>query len=289
MPRLVKRVTKSKNMQQLPRLGFLTSFLKRNHFFLAILLSLGYGRIAQGFVAAPHAHSVRCRSQLGADKNEATADNPLPEPSSDTSTFGRQQYWDNLYKDAGDEAFSWYSGWQELAPFFSELIPDSSSRILVPGVGNDGTVVEMYDDGYQCLTVFDYAPEGCNCARRLLGPNRLANTQVLVADARNLPFDSDTFDAALDKGTLDAIYLSGGRSKELSAKHLDMAVAEMGRAICSGGIVVSISAACVDAVQASFDGQPDVWVPVRDGSFYVTSDGYTSNNVDGTLLAWKRK
>lgn len=213
------------------------------------------------------------------------------EPSD--SNFGRQEYWNDVYETQGGE-FSWYSGWNEIEPFVEELIPNRSSHVLIPGMGNDGAIVDMYDSGYHNLTAFDYAEAGVECAQCLMGDKRIRNDSnengvtLLVADARNLPFENNEFDAVLDKGTLDAIYLSGGRDKELAARHLAMAVKELERVVETGGIMVSISAACVDAVQAAFDASNDGWEQIRDGSPYITDDGFASDNVDGTLLAWKR-
>ena len=54
-----------------------------------------------------------------------------------------------------------------------------------------------------------------------------------------------------------------------------------------------MTAACVDAVQESFDScnkeaPQTYWKQIRDGSIYITDDGYTSNNVDATMLVWER-
>lgn len=194
----------------------------------------------------------------------------------------------------GTETFSWYCGWEdELAPFFSELVPpDADPRILVPGIGNDACVRDLFDAGYRRLTAFDYAPEGVECARRMFGPERMRFIDDLrVADARDLPYDDAAYDAVFDKGTLDSIYLSGGMDKELAKKHLGMAVSELARVLKVGGIVFSVTAACVDAVQQSFDDcneEMGCWKQLRDGGMYMTEDGYTSNNVDATMLVFER-
>jgi hypothetical protein len=36
---------------------------------------------------------------------------------------------------------------------------------LIPGIGNDGAIVDMHDAGYQNLTAFDYAIKGVACSR----------------------------------------------------------------------------------------------------------------------------
>lgn len=214
------------------------------------------------------------------------------------SNFGRKDYWNDLYAaSARNSSFSWYSEWKDLAPLVQELIPFRNSRILIPGVGNDSLLRDMYDAGYTNLVAFDYAPDGVACAMDLMQGRPV---EIVVADARDLTavFPNYSFHAVLDKGTLDAIYLSGGKSnKALGATHLSLAVCEFKRVVKPGGVMVSLSAACVDAVRhawevpqpTNLDNDDDYWTCVRDGSIYVTEDGYASNNVDGTFLAWRRK
>lgn len=204
--------------------------------------------------------------------------------------FGNQDYWAKTYTQESE--FSWYCGWEELEPFFNEIVPEKSSKVLIPGIGNDGCIRDMFDSGYTHLSAFDYAPEGVECAKKLFGPSRLKlMDDMRVADARSLPYDDETYDAVLDKGTLDSIYLSGGTDKDLARKHLGMAVEELSRVLKRGGIAFCVTAACVDAVQESFDACNDhqrCWKQIRDGSIHITDDGYTSNNVDATMLVWER-
>ena len=95
------------------------------------------------------------------------------EPDND---FGRMTYWDETY--AKESEFSWYAGWhEELEPFFVELVPSTSAEILIPGIGNDGCIRDMFDDGYTHLSAFDYAPEGVECAKKLFGTARLESIE----------------------------------------------------------------------------------------------------------------
>lgn len=242
----------------------------------------------------------RCRRLMTSTEH----DNFLEEPAETESNFGRMGYWDDFYSN--NDEFSWYSPWSDIGPFFTELVPlpqDNSQtpRVLLPGIGNDGSMVDMYDAGYKKMTAFDYAPEGVECAKRFFGEERLIQADsnlnsssqqseegvdLQVADARDLPFENNSFDAVLEKGTLDAVYLSGAKDKEASRKHLSMAVSELARVTTKGGIVMSITAACADAVKKAFTS--DKWQTIRDGDFYMTEDGYSSNNVDAIIYAWKR-
>jgi SAM-dependent methyltransferase len=216
----------------------------------------------------------------------------LSEPTN--SKYGRQDYWNGFYEK--EKQFSWYAGWGDLEPFVNEFM-DHKFHVIIPGVGNDKSLVEMYDAGFLHLTAMDYAPEGIERCREMLGVNRIRKeeegpgVELLVADARELQdvFASHSFDAVLEKGTLDAIYLSGGGVKETADKHLDMAISELGRIVKPGGIWMSIAAVVVDQIQASFEERSE-WEPlVGKDDLYMTDDGYTSNNIDGTLLVWRKR
>jgi hypothetical protein len=219
----------------------------------------------------------------------------LKEPDEKESQFGRQTYWNECYEK--EDEFSWYAEWNGIQPFFTELVPLSNAadqdqdqdhhppRILLPGIGNDRSMVDMYDYGYTRMSAFDYAEEGVECAKKFFADR---DCDLRVLDCRNLSsYEQDSFDAILEKGTLDAVYLSGAHDKALAVEYLDMAVSEMARVLCKGGIVMSITAACADAVQASF-GKSCKFRVLRDGGFYATEDGFTSNNIDATIFAWER-
>jgi SAM-dependent methyltransferase len=281
----------------------------------------------------------------------------LYEPSESEATFGRQSYWDDTYRrrrergtsnsndndnndngfsgegngDDNNKAFAWYSTWDDIEPFWEELVPMKVStsdddtdltKILVAGVGNDPCVVSMYDAGWTHIQAYDYAPEGVALARELLGPHRLLATTttpeegnqgtngtgtavVQVADARNLRphYGDGQFDAIFEKGTLDAIYLSGGTgmgsdnsdsdnassAKERKLVQLQLSIDEMHRVLKPGGIVLSITSVAIDPIYTLFEASND-WTLVRDSrDVYVTDSGFASNNVDATMFAWKKK
>jgi SAM-dependent methyltransferase len=203
--------------------------------------------------------------------------------------FGRQEYWEGFYKDqsnANETSFSWYAGWNDLEPLISEWIAPAQN-VLMPGVGIDSLVRDMYDAGYEQLTAFDYAPESIAHCQRMLGKDRTVD--LSTADARDLPYASESFDAVIDKGTLDAVFLAGDDMDE-RLDSLTRALAELDRVLRPGGIFWSLSAICVEPLQsAPLWKDTDCWEAVTtDGSLYTTADGYTSNNVDGTLLVWRK-
>ena len=210
------------------------------------------------------------------------------------SRFGRKEFWDETYKN--QSTFSWYCSWSDIEPLWLSMVPNRDSSILVPGCGNDDTAVGLFDAGYR-VCAFDYAPEGILRTRENFGTEKLGNIDKLdvrVADARSLPFDDRSFDAAIEKGTLDSVFLSGGRDKACAKEQLRRAVQELTRTIRPGGIVVSLSAPATgyinDAFEASIcaDTKLPNWNQLLDGSAFVTEDGFASINVNAVILAWER-
>lgn len=237
----------------------------------------------------------------------------LHEPSDDSNVqFGRKSYWEDHYRQESknvsegngslsktlksENGFAWYSGWVDIQPFWFELVPNKKSRILVPGIGNDFAMVGMYDAGWNNFSAFDYSSEGVMRATELFGTKRLqssplSSVELRVADARNLPcYPDDSFDAVIDKGTYDAIFLAGGSNKEIGYDQLVMCVSELSRIVCPGGIVLSLTAVATDEIHRAFSEFPEDWIELFDTreKVHMTEDGYASINVDATMLAWKR-
>ena len=156
-------------------------------------------------------------------------------------------------------------------------MPLRDASVLLPGVGNDAAMVGLYDAGWQSLCAFDYAAEGVERSRVLFGAERPVDLRV--ADARELPYGDSAFDACLDKGTFDAIFLAGGDS-------LQRAVDELARCVRPGGVVVSFTG-FLDKISAAFADER-TWRCVRDGGIHVTESGVASNSVNAHLLAWER-
>ena len=92
-----------------------------------------------------------------------------------------------------------------------------------------------------------------------------------------------------NQGTLEAVYLNGGADPAARAQKLEEAVEELTRTVRPGGVVLSVTCAAAPRVAEAFGHRQEEWRCLRDGEFFLTEDGYASNNVDASLLSWERR
>jgi len=214
------------------------------------------------------------------DRHYLPSLNSIHQDDEGNCIFGKKSYWDDMYNGDGDrpaDKYSWYCGWNELEPFWAMLVP-TDAQVLIIGIGNDCCPVEMYDAGWRNLTAFDYSEAGVKRAKQLFGSRE--GIKLLTADACNVPLFDASFNATLDKGTLDAIYITG---KDV---FLD-AIKELGRLTAENGIVVSISSVVPpEELLSAFDSR--LWTNTHDGSLAFAPDGEATIDLGAELYSWRR-
>ncbi|KAG5647516.1 hypothetical protein DXG03_009453 [Asterophora parasitica] len=131
--------------------------------------------------------------------------------------YGTKDYW-----EAEDAHFDWFKSYADLAPFIRDLIPDKAARILMLGCGNSKLSEDMWEDGYKNIVNTDVS--GFLRLRCTTNPNKTivfirrprANASTASdpstgdgvydffvrheMDVRDLQFEDDSFDVAIDKG-----------------------------------------------------------------------------------------
>mmetsp|Transcript_1502 Transcript_1502/g.2036 ORF Transcript_1502/g.2036 Transcript_1502/m.2036 type:complete len:240 (-) Transcript_1502:103-822(-) len=164
-----------------------------------------------------------------------------------TSAFGTRQYWDEVYSGVGDfpkEEYSWYYGYSVIKPYFIDAV-SKDSTILCPGIGNDPILLDLHESGYKNLVAFDYSGHAIDRQKDLLAYQPNAKVELYEMDARELEISwTNRFDAVLEKGALDAIFLSGEGNVEKAVQELD-------RVLKPGGVIISVSGVVPEELRRS--------------------------------------
>ena len=205
------------------------------------------------------------------------------------SQFGTKEYWDEQYQGRGDfpmDEYQWYFGFERYGKFVETYAPSKDEEILIPGIGNDPILLDLIQKGYTKLTATDYSEFAIERQKDFLthqryqftthldpakdetsteqsdGNKNVGNEQeqsikLLEMDARNMPFHwAQKFDAIVEKGSLDAIFLSGDGNVELAAKEFE-------RILKPGGILISVSGVVPPDLRKEIFRE---WTWIRDGS-----------------------
>ncbi|KAF8817463.1 S-adenosyl-L-methionine-dependent methyltransferase [Phlegmacium glaucopus] len=131
----------------------------------------------------------------------------LPSKNQD---YGTKEYWNQRYLEEGhNESFDWFKSYADLAELLHLLVPSKSSRILMLGCGNSTLSEDMWDDGYRNIVNVDYSAVLIEQMRKRHGQVR-PEMEWHEMDVRDLSFEADSFDVAIDKGTMDAMMTAKG-------------------------------------------------------------------------------
>ena len=118
--------------------------------------------------------------------------------------YGDVKYWEERYKNSEYPTFDWLENYQTLKEIITSLnISKESGKILNLGCGNSEFSENMYDDGYHNIKNIDISHNVINLMKER-SKNRPEMTYE-VMDVRDLKFEDNYFDLAIDKSTIDAL------------------------------------------------------------------------------------
>jgi SAM-dependent methyltransferase len=195
------------------------------------------------------------------------------------SMFGTQQYWNDVYQGQGDvpaDAYSWYGlHWHDLRRHVQPFV-SPTHRILLPGIGNDVLLVDLLRAGYGrhgMIVAQDYSMPALERQVELIEAHGFASPQYSFTNDNESPIQlscsnvihglpmewQDYFDVILEKGLLDAVYLS-----DETTENMQKAIQNLKQALKIGGIFVSVSAVIPQDDRRAFWQDKD-WEWIRDG------------------------
>ncbi|MGH0178589.1 UNVERIFIED_CONTAM: hypothetical protein FKN15_077575 [Acipenser sinensis] len=125
-----------------------------------------------------------------------------------------------------------------------------AKRVLVVGCGSSELSEQMYDAGYRALTNIDISTTALARMQERNSAQRPGMT-FLCVDAQHMePFSDGSFQAALDKGTLDALAPDGSPD---TLGRVGRVLAEVGRVLRVGGRYVCVTLAQEHVLRAAVE------------------------------------
>ena len=147
--------------------------------------------------------------------------------------YGDPEYWDKRYEEQKGRTFDWLEDYETLKPIIKDII-SANSKILILGCGNAELSEEMYQDGFLNIDNIDISP----VVIQQMKDRNLEKTEMTwqVMDVMNMALDSNAYDLAIDKSTIDAL-LCGDNAYYSVAKMTK----EVQRVLKEGGVYMAIS------------------------------------------------
>ncbi|MEQ2180331.1 eEF1A lysine and N-terminal methyltransferase [Goodea atripinnis] len=145
--------------------------------------------------------------------------------------FSSADYWERFFKKRGERAFEWYGDYNKLCGILHKYIKLQD---------------KLYDVGYKHLTNIDIS-ETVVAHMNQRNAERRPDLTFHQVDATQTPYEDASFQAALDKGTLDAV-----ASEEEGALARRM-IAEVSRVLRVGGRYVCVTLAQESVIELAVD------------------------------------
>ena len=117
--------------------------------------------------------------------------------------YGNPEYWEARYKDI-NSTFDWLEDYKTLKDIIDNLsIPKETGKIINLGCGNSEFSENMYDDGYHNIYNIDISKNVINIMKKRNEKRPKMSFEVM--DVRDLKYENNSIDLAVDKSTIDAL------------------------------------------------------------------------------------
>ncbi|KAI4344722.1 hypothetical protein L6164_011916 [Bauhinia variegata] len=151
-----------------------------------------------------------------------------------SQAYGEPWYWDDRYSNEPGP-FDWYQKYQSLAPIINHYDP-RNHRILVVGCGNSAFSEGMVDDGYRDVVNVDISSVVVESMQNKYKDR--SELKYMKMDVRDMSaFESESFGAVIDKGTLDSILVMWGESRQ----NANLMLEEVWRVLKDKGVYILVT------------------------------------------------
>ncbi|BFZ57378.1 Methyltransferase-like protein 13 [Savitreella phatthalungensis] len=158
-----------------------------------------------------------------------------------------KEYWDARYAGDDKDGYDWFKCYSEIRQFLERNLDECGgfkARILILGCGTSSLSADLYDAGYKDITSIDFSQNAIDESARLFADGRPGAIWE-VMDIRSLDrLADDSFDCAIDKGTMDALLCHAGSPWDPPKDVVDNCAAEINeaaRVLRAGGRFLMVS------------------------------------------------
>lgn len=151
-----------------------------------------------------------------------------------TKEFGEDHYWEKKYQEK-EEEYEWYQPWAAIKSYVLPFLKGNQSQdILNVGCGNSPMGVDMLNEGFNHIVNIDISNTVIEQMKKRYLEEKRCNW--ISMDCTQLEFKENTFDAVIEKGTIDALVCKKDQGSSIH-KFLE----ESYRVLRDGGVFLSIS------------------------------------------------
>lgn len=122
------------------------------------------------------------------------------------SSYHLPEYWNQRYQQ-DTEPFEWYQKYEDIKSKIRPYIKDES-KVLVVGCGNSPFSFEMYDDGVKNIDNIDISDVVISQMAAKVEDREGMTFKTM--DCTEMDYPDKSYDAIIDKGTMDAILCGEG-------------------------------------------------------------------------------
>lgn len=163
------------------------------------------------------------------------------DPPPDVALYQQLEYWNKRF--AEEEHYEWFKDYSHFRHLILENVR-SSDRVLELGCGNSRLSIDMFRDGITHITCSDLSPVAVQEMQKHLEAERCTGVTVVVADMLDLPFEDNSFDVVIEKGTMDVLFVNSGDPwdpKPETKKLVSSMLENVHRVLSPNGVFISIS------------------------------------------------
>ncbi|KAL2609730.1 hypothetical protein R1flu_028303 [Riccia fluitans] len=158
-----------------------------------------------------------------------------------TALYLEPTYWNDRF--AREDHYEWFKDYTHFRHLILANVKPTD-QVLEVGCGNSQMGIEMYKDGITQITRTDLSPVAVKRMEEKSVALAYKGIRHQVADMLDLPFEDETFDVVIEKGTVDVLFVDSGDPWNPSqdvVNRVEKMLKETHRVLTPNGIFISIA------------------------------------------------